>query len=435
VRDWQADLIGGVFEDPRPRQALWALPRGNGKSTLAAALGLYGLYGDGVEGASVIVVAADERQARIVFSTAVRMVELEPKLAMRTQTFQDRLYVPGTGSTFAVLPAVPRNLEGLDPSLAIVDEIGVVDRRTYEVIAAASGKRPTSLTLCIGTPSPDGDESVMYDLVRHGRDHDDPTFRLVEYGAPDGCDLDDETAWEAANPALDDFLARDAMRALLPPKLREQTYRRARLGQWTDGADDPWLPPGAWDALATGETIPDGTEVVLGLDGSFSQDATALVAVTVAEHPHVDVVGLWEAPAGDAEYRVPVLDVEDAIRHACRRWRVREIVADPFRWTRTLQVLADDRLPVVEFPQSPARLTPATSGVYEAVVNRTVTHSGDARLARHVANAVLHVDTRGSRVQKEHKHSRHRVDLAVATIMAHSRAAVLAHRPVARLYV
>jgi phage terminase large subunit-like protein len=44
------------------------MPRGNGKSALAAALGLYGLLGDGVEGASVVVVAADERQARIVFN-------------------------------------------------------------------------------------------------------------------------------------------------------------------------------------------------------------------------------------------------------------------------------------------------------------------------------------------------------------------------------
>src|SRR5829696_9605593 len=135
------------------------------------------------------------------------------------------------------------------------------------------------------------------------------------------------------------------MAALLPPTLRESTFRRARLGQWVDGTDEPWLPPGLWDACATGETIPDGTEVVLGLDGSFSQDGTALVAVTVAQHPHVDVVDLWEAAADDADYRVPVLDVEDAIRQACRRWRVREIVAAPFRWTRTLQVLADDQVP------------------------------------------------------------------------------------------
>ena len=53
VRPWQAELIGGVFDEPRPRLGLWSLPRGNGKSTLAAALGLYGLHGDDVEGAAL----------------------------------------------------------------------------------------------------------------------------------------------------------------------------------------------------------------------------------------------------------------------------------------------------------------------------------------------------------------------------------------------
>ena len=64
LRPWQREIIRGVLDDPRPRQALVAIPAGNGKSTLAAAIGLYGLLDDGVEGAQVLVVASDERQAR-----------------------------------------------------------------------------------------------------------------------------------------------------------------------------------------------------------------------------------------------------------------------------------------------------------------------------------------------------------------------------------
>jgi phage terminase large subunit-like protein len=84
VRPWQRELIGGMFDSPRPRLGLWSLPRGNGKSSLAAALGLYGLHGDDVEAANVMVVAADERQAGIVFRTAVRMTELSEPLERRT---------------------------------------------------------------------------------------------------------------------------------------------------------------------------------------------------------------------------------------------------------------------------------------------------------------------------------------------------------------
>jgi phage terminase large subunit-like protein len=57
------------------------------------------------------------------------------------------------------------------------------------------------------------------------------------------------------------------------------------------------------------------------------------------------------------------------------------------------------------------------------VVNRTVTHSGDSRLARHIGNATVRTDNRGTRIYKEHKHSSRRIDLAVCAIMAHSVAA------------
>jgi phage terminase large subunit-like protein len=80
-------------------------------------------------------------------------------------------------------------------------------------------------------------------------------------------------------------------------------------------------------------------------------------------------------------------------------------------------------------------MTPATTGLYEAVVNHQVAHSGDARLARHVSHAVVKTDSRGTRLAKEHKHSRRRIDLAVAAVMAHDRARALANRPRAAIYV
>jgi hypothetical protein len=114
--------------------------------------------------------------------------------------------------------------------------------------------------------------------------------------------------------------------------MRENAFRRYRLGQWV-ALDGAWLPDGAWERCRITSTavegIPDGADVVLGFDGSFSGDCTALVAVTVAERPHVHLVELWEAPEGSRDWRVPVVEVEDAIRAACRRWRVLEVAAHP----------------------------------------------------------------------------------------------------------
>ena len=436
LRPWQVDLVGSVLDPVPPRSATWMLPRGQGKSSLVAGLGLYDLHlGD--EGAQVVVVAVDERQAGIILGAAVRMTELNEDLAARTQVFKDKLYVPSRAATFQVLPGQrPKALEGLDPSLALVDEVGVVSREAYEVVALATGKRERSLLLGIGTPGPDWQDSVLGDARAYALEHPgDDSAIWREYSAAGFEDhpVDCQHCWALANPAMGDFLFESGVRSMLPPKMRESAFRRARLCQFVDELEESWLPPSAWQDHTDPRPVPDGAEVVLALDGSFNQDATALVVCELADVPHLDVAGLWEPPNRRLDWRVPVLEVEQAIREACRRWNVREVVADPFRWTRTLQLLEDEGLPMIEFPQSASRMTPATTGLYEAVVNGAVTHSGDARLARHVGNATVKTDARGTRIYKKNGDRGRRIDLAVCAIMAHSRAVYLASRPEPRV--
>ena len=80
--------------------------------------------------------------------------------------------------------------------------------------------------------------------------------------------------------------------------------------------DGAFLPAGVWADLGTGEPVPDGADVVLAFDGSFSDDTTALLVGTVSTVPHFDKVKVWEKPSGDDTYRVPVAEVEDEIRNA-----------------------------------------------------------------------------------------------------------------------
>jgi phage terminase large subunit-like protein len=426
LRPWQRALIAATWDQkPKPRLAGWMLPRGQGKTSLTAVLALYELLA-GAEGAQVVVVATDERQAGLCHRIASRMVELHPELEARVQAYADQLTVPARGSSFQVLPAVPKRLEGLDFTLAIVDEAGRVDQEVYEVVALATGKQKASVVLAIGTPGPELEHTVLGRLRTYSLDNpDDPALVWREHSAAGFEDhpVDCQHCWELANPALDDFLARDGLAACLPPKMREASFRRARLCQLTDTLEEAWLPPGAWAACTdASRVISDGSEAVIAFDGSYSADTTVLVVATVAERPHIDLVELWEA----AGSQVPIVDVEQSIRAACRRWRVLEIAADPFRWARSLQLLDGEGLPILEYPQSPGRMTPATSRFYEAVVNGALSHSGDSRLARHIGNAVLREDARGARLAKERKDSPRRIDAAVAAVMAHDRAAALA---------
>jgi phage terminase large subunit-like protein len=319
----------------------------------------------------------------------------------------------------------------------VIDEVGFMPVASWDALLLASGKRPWSLVVGIGTPGVDHDNALWHLRQRVLDDVELPGFRWTEYAAPEGCDVHDETHWPIANPALTaGFMNIDALRtavALSP----EAHFRIFRLGQWADTLNT-WLPDGAWAACADPtRRIEDGAEVVLGFDGSYNGDSTAIVAVTVEDCPHVAVVEAWERPqdaAEAAEWKVPVVDVEQKLRDGCRRFWVREIVADPYRWARSLQILEAEGLPVVEHPQTPSRMTPATQSLYEAVVNGTVTHSGDQRLARHIGNATVRVDARGTRLTKDSKHSTRKIDLALAAVMAHARAVALNTMPALQIY-
>src|SRR5512132_1681578 len=86
LRAWQKRIIRRVLA-PGVRRSVCVLPRGNGKTSLASFLALWALM-DGPPGARVLCVAGvSERQARLVFEKARRMVQLNSELAERVQIF------------------------------------------------------------------------------------------------------------------------------------------------------------------------------------------------------------------------------------------------------------------------------------------------------------------------------------------------------------
>lgn len=418
-RDWQLDMCRPLFEGTAHTN-VWVVPRGNGKSGLVAALALHHLFTFG-EGARVMVVAQNDRSAARLLKTAARMVELNEELAARAQVFKDKIRVPGTDSEFVAVASEQSAVEGEDLTLAIVDEVGFTARDVFEATVLSTGKRPGSKVLAIGTPSTPRmrDQSPLWDLVVAGR-AGDPTVSLVEYGAPDGCAVDDEDAWKVANPALDDWLGRDEVRAMLPPKTRESEFRRARLGQWVTQSGESFMPAEAWKAAARpGVVIPERTPVILALDGSQRWDATVLVMASVSPKPHLEVAGWWFGD-DDPDYEVSHAAVEARVLEIASRYRVREVTADPFLWQRTLQVLEDEGLKVTKFSQSAGRMSPALAEFRAAVLDGKATHTDDHRLNGHMLAAQLVDSGRGMKLGKPSK-TQH-IDGAVASVMAYNRA-------------
>ena len=439
LRPWQRELLRHSLarrEDGRfrHRTALVGMARKNGKSALAASMGLAGLTVGG-NGSEIYSCAADRDQARIVFGTAKRMIELDQELSSMFTLYRDAIEFKEKASVYRVLSAEAYTKEGLNPSpLVIFDEVHAQPSwDLWNTLSLAGGARADSLLFGITTAGvktqANGQDSLCYSLYQYGQkivkeEVQDKSFFFAwwEPTKPEG-DHRDQSLWAQANPGLGDIVdLSDFESAVL--RTPEAEFRTKRINCFVS-TSVAWLPTGSWEAIEDKTRVPiPGEEVVLAFDGSFSNDSTALVQWSLGgDKPHLSVVGLWEKP-DDAEqgWHVPIAEVEQTIIGLARdtRFDVREIVFDPARWNRTFMVLDEEGLPVLAYPNSAERMVPATQKFFEGVVNQSFTHDGDERLARHIANCVTKQSSRGVMVAKAS--SRRKVDAAVASIFGYDRA-------------
>jgi phage terminase large subunit-like protein len=195
-----------------------------------------------------------------------------------------------------------------------------------------------------------------------GRDEENGVL-LWWYAAPDTAELDDEATWRAANPASWVDL-RDLRRQRNSPGTSESAFRRLHLNQWTY-AEDVWITPARWAACRSEEEIPERAEVFVGVDASFSGDATAVAwswkneEGTILIRAHV-WSALEETPAhvhvGGGHINLEA--VEDFITTLAQSYRVREAVYDPAFFARSAELLSARGLTVASLDQRSAPMLP-----------------------------------------------------------------------------
>lgn len=432
LRDWQRWLINQLFElnpdgSRRYRRALVGVGKKNGKTILSSILALYALVAD-QPGARVFSAAYSKDQARLAFDDAKRMVAASPQLSDSLKIYRDAIeYVPN-GSVYRVISADANAQDGINPTFVVFDEVHrQPNEDLWAVMTNGIGTRPNALVLGLTTAGYDK-SSLCYRLYEYGKkvatgEESDRSFGFFWWEAHDSsADFKSEEGWYQANPALGDYLSIEDMASLAKFE-PENTFRRLRLNQWTQ-THSAWLKFGAWDeCLNDNRHLEQGEEVVLGFDGSWANDCTALVACATKDY-HIEVLAAWEKqPSDDDEWRVDTADVEDAIRSACDQFKVKEIACDPSFWKATLQKLSRERLPMVEYPNSVPRMIQATKAFEDAVYEKRLSHNGDPRLARHISNCIVKQDRRTDSyyISKEQRGGPRKIDLAVASLMAFDR--------------
>lgn len=413
---WQAEELDKLTAPGRPRVAYIQVPRKNGKTRLAAALALAEVCLGRQR--HVYAISDSERNLNSVLIREIRdLVFGSEHLRDSIHVFKNLIEVPETGSFIEPRPAKFSASQGINPHLVLFDEVHL--QRGPEIwhgMTMAGAAREDALLFGITTPGYDL-TSLAHELYQAVIGGDKTLYGRV-FDMPSHYDLTDHEGWRAGNPVYDLGAFADSMEADFS-RLPEHEFRRFRLGQWT-ATESAWLPYGAWDACASPASAPpDGTRVWLGFDGSYSGDSTALVGVT--DERHVFIAECWENP-GRKAWRVPRQEVEDAVAMAMERYRVVQLLCDPPYWGREISEWAQ-KWPgrVMEFPTfSRARMAPACTMFYSAIMERTLTHDGDPRLARHVSNAIVQTSPQGDYITKADKDSPAKIDLAVAAVIAFS---------------
>jgi phage terminase large subunit-like protein len=445
------------------RRGQIVLPKGTGKSPLAAAIGCAELAGpvrfvdwDPKTGEPVmdthpspdvkLSALSMDQASDATMSLAVAMLENPDAVADIPGLDAGITRVRTRAGKLTSATARAPSKEGLRPTAVILDEVHLWIRsngghRLAETLrrgVAKTGGRSLETTNAWVT----GDDSVAErtsdyaEAVREGTHKGDGVLTWRPIGHCD--DLSNPVQLRAGlmelysdSPWVDvDRIAAEIIDGGSHPS----DSRRYWLNQQSS-ADDAWILAADWAAcLDRSKPLEDGDTITLGFDGSHGRvrgnsDATALVAVRV-DDGHVQLVDCWQALEGDKDWEVPDALVDAAVRMCFDKYKVIGFYADPSGWTselaawerdysRKLKIKASANHPTHFWASKAFLMVQALAAFEEAVTNGTMTHDGSYRLSQHVLNARRNPTRRaGLQIAKEYPDSPNKIDCAVAATLA-----------------
>ena len=427
LAEFQCDFIRAIYDNAAgTRRALLSIGRKNGKTGLIAALLLAHLVGpEAKQNAQIVSGALSRDQAALVFNLAAKMVQLSARLSeiVRIIPSGKRLLGLPLSTEYKALAADGKTAHGLSPVLVIADEIGQVRGPSSDFVDAlttSQGAHADPLLIAISTQA--ASDADLFSLwLDDATRSDDPRIVARVYAAPEGCDLDNEDAWRAANPALGLFRSLDDLREQAKQAARmpsmENTFRNLILNQRVSIVS-PFVSPTIWKECG-GEPDELRGPVFGGLDLSARLDLTAFVLFdlygNVRPYFWTPAEGLRDRAARDrAPYDVwhrqgflrttPGASVDYGhvakdILELCADLEIHAIAFD--RWRIDVFQKELDRLgvalPLVPMGQGFKDMAGALDALEAHLLNGNIRHGMHPVLTMCAANAVVTKDPAGNR--------------------------------------
>jgi phage terminase large subunit-like protein len=461
---WRLDEYQSLFAEDLfagARECMLVVPEGNGKTTLIAGLGLYGLRF--APDALIPVAASSRDQARIMYRQAkgfLRRSRLDDD-GFEFQAFDGyrRIDLRGEGRTkrgevlgsIEVHAADAGTGDGIIPfPYAFLDELH--RHRSldlYETWRGKLDKRGAQIVTISTAGEAGGAFEEMRDRIRRETEAVSrrPGFvrcrsreiAFHEYALEEGAEPDDVEAVKRCNPlpaiTVESLAAKLRSPTMSPSHWARFVCNRAARSEMAAIQEVEW-----WSAKTDAE-IPAGEPVWLGLDVAWKWDTTAAVPLWWRDDSY--------RLLGPARILVPPRDgsslhpsvVESMLVEVNARNPLHTVVMDTSRAEQLATWISDEfGALVIDRAQTHSFAVEDYDRFMEALREGWLRHAGDAGLTRHALNAIArvlpHGDARFDRPSSTRDSGGQEmrvIDALTAAAMAHSAAAMMQQQPAAPL--
>jgi phage terminase large subunit-like protein len=209
------------------------------------------------------------------------------------------------------------------------------------------------------------------------------------------------TAIRQANPWKDEDAVEDLVRDF--PKMPRHTFCRYHLAKWVKVPKKSWLKdvPGAWEDCAGPAEFRKGDgKVALAWDMSLNRDTTAVGAAQKRSDGKVVVRVKVFSPDDFEGGRIDNGTVKQYVRDLYKELDAAGCAYDPRFLENLSQELEDESYTMINWPQSPERMSPACAQLFDLIVAGELEHPNDPELNEHVYNAVKRPTDRGWTLSK-----------------------------------
>ncbi len=440
------------------------LPRGNRKTSLAAALSLLHTIGpERVLHGEATFAAVDRKQASRAFKEALGIVRADKRLVKATRAYDahnsaKKIVYPADGVTLEVISGDAGSAHGATPAFVLADEVHIwPNRDLWEALTTGLDKADNPL-LVVATTAGRGQDNFAWEVIDDARkvargEVDDPSILPVLFEAHRDADWRDEEVWHRVNPGLRhgypslDGFRRHARRAERSVGER-QSLLQLKLNVWLDQTVDPFVDMVIYDQGRRPVDVDALREdpCWLAVDLSSTIDLSVIVACWRTADGYAAAAwffcpedniddredgsggtyrqwvgeGFVEATPGST---IDFRRIKNKIVELNEMFAIQEIAFDPYMARQVQPDLLEMGLPVVDMRQVPSLMMPAFHELERAILAGEFWHGGNPVLRHCFENVVVRRNDQGHVAKFTKAKKWLSIDGAVAAAMSVARCA------------